>query len=69
MYAPALSPAHFRSFFERSAGPMIKLVELLSESDPERLTEFRREFESLAAEYFKDNLMRQDYLLTRGTKG
>jgi len=33
-----------------------------------KLAEFRREFEALIGEYFGDNLVRQDYLLTRATK-
>jgi len=44
------------------------LVEAMSASDPARLAEFRREFDALVAEYFRDNLVRQDYLLTRATK-
>ena len=47
---------------------MIKLVETLSASDPARLSEFRREFDALVAGYFSDNLVRQDYLLTRAIK-
>ena len=54
--------------FERTAGPAIKVIEALSASDPARLSEFRREFEALAAEYVRDNVIRQDYLLTRATK-
>jgi SAM-dependent methyltransferase len=68
MTVPALSVAHYRTFFERTAGPVLKLVETLSASDPARLTEFRREFEVLISEYFRDNLIHQDYLLTRATK-
>lgn len=47
---------------------MIKLVESLSASDPAKLAAYRREYESLAAEYLKENIIRQDYLLTRATK-
>ncbi len=54
--------------FERTAGPVIKLVETLSASDPARLSEFRREFDAVIAEYIHDNVVRQDYLLTRATK-
>jgi SAM-dependent methyltransferase len=67
-WLPTLSTAHFRANFERASGPVIKLVETLSGTDPARLAEFRREFEVLIAEYFRDNLVRQDYLLTRATK-
>jgi len=68
MLVQALSAPHYRTFFERSAGPVIRLVEVLSASDRARLTEFRREFEVLIGEYLRDNLLRQDYLLTRAVK-
>jgi SAM-dependent methyltransferase len=68
MLVPALTPTHFRAFFERSAGPVIKLIESLSASAPQRLAEFRRECEEIVGEYFQDNLVHQDYLLTRATK-
>jgi len=64
----ALSPAHHRAVSERSAGPLVRLVAELSVSDPARLADFRREYDALAAEYFEDNIIRQDYLMTRGTK-
>jgi SAM-dependent methyltransferase len=53
---------------ERTAGPMLKLVEMLSASDPARLTQFRREYDAVLAPYFENNILRQDYLLTRATK-
>jgi SAM-dependent methyltransferase len=60
----ALSIPHFRLFMERSVGPIQKLVESLA-ADPQRLKQFRAEFEELAAPYHFDNVMHQDYLLTR----
>lgn len=68
MFFPALSVPNYRVYLERAAGPMLKLVEMLSESDPGRLAQFRREYEALVAPYFEDNIVRQDYLLTRATK-
>jgi hypothetical protein len=68
MLVPALSPQHFRSFTERTAGPMVKLVESLAASDPSKLATFRREYDALVAEYFEDNVVRQDYLITRAKK-
>lgn len=68
MLVPALSPQHFRTTFEKTAGPVIKVVETLSASDPKKLAAFRGEYESLVAEYYSDNTVRQDYLLTRATK-
>ena len=66
--APALSPQHFRELAEQSAGPLVKMVETLSATDPARLEAFRREYEAIATEYLEDNVLRQDYLLTRATK-
>lgn len=68
MTVPALSPQHYRAHFERTAGPVRKLVEMLSGTDPARLEVFRAEYEALLAEYFEDNIVRQDYLMTRATK-
>lgn len=68
MFFPALSVQHYRTTFEKTAGPMLKLVESLSAADPARLSQFRTEFEAIVAEYLRDNLVRQDYLLTRARK-
>jgi SAM-dependent methyltransferase len=68
MLVAALSPQHHRAVTERTAGPMVKLVESLKASDPAKLAAFRREYDALAAEYFEENILRQDYLITRATK-
>ena len=68
MEVPALSVQNYRDHIERTAGPMLKLIELLSGCDPARLMQFRREYDALIAAYFEDNVVRQDYLLTRATK-
>ena len=68
MLFPALSVPNYRDHIERTAGPMLKLVESLAASDPARLAQFRREYETLVAPYFEDNIVRQDYLLTRAMK-
>lgn len=65
---PALSPQHNRTMAEQTVGPILKVVESLSTSDPVRLTAFRREFDSLLADYFVENVIRQDYLMTRAVK-
>jgi SAM-dependent methyltransferase len=64
----ALSPAHHRVTLERMVGSLVKLVESLSTSDPDRLAAFRAEYDAVVARYFDDNMIRQDYLLTRATK-
>ena len=66
--APALSPQHHRVMTERISGQVVKLVELLAASDPQKLAAFRSEYEVLAADFFEDNAVRQTYLMTRATK-
>jgi SAM-dependent methyltransferase len=68
MLIPALSPQHFRTTLERTAGPLIKVVESLTANDPARLAALRREYEALTGEYYEENLVRQGYLLTRATR-
>lgn len=68
MTVPALSPPHYRVYFERTAGPVVTLVETLTHADPDKLETFRREYEALLTQYFEDNLVRQDFLLTRASK-
>ena len=68
MDVPALSIQHFRLNVEKTVGSLIKLVQSLAATDPNKLAAFRSEYDALAAEYYEDNLVRQDYLLTRATK-
>jgi len=68
MEVPVLSLQHHRVNMERTVGPLVKLVEALAASDPGKLAQLRSEFEALAAEYLDENVLRQDYLLTRATK-
>lgn len=67
MVSPALSPAHYRVAFERTAAPLIKLIESLKD-DPAKLAEVRAELEALIALYHRDNVVRQHFLLTRAVK-
>ena len=64
----ALSPASYRAQIEQTAGPTRKLVESLTGTDPARLAQFRKEYDDLVSRYFKNNVVRQDYLLARATK-
>jgi len=68
--APALSVGHYRDVTEKTAGPVVKLVETLSASDTAKLAEFRAAYDALTARYFdgEQNIVRQDYLMTRATK-
>jgi SAM-dependent methyltransferase len=64
---PALSVRHYREMIERTVGPLVKMVETLTATDPQKLATFQREFEALALPYLSDNILRQDYLMTRAT--
>jgi SAM-dependent methyltransferase len=68
MSVPALSPQHVRLATERTVGPVMKLVEALKDKDPDKLAQFRREYDALTPLYLEDNIVRQDYLMTRATK-
>jgi SAM-dependent methyltransferase len=68
MLVPALSPQHLRSVTEKTAGPLVKLVETLAASDPSKLASFRREYDAVTVEYFHDNIVEQGYLMTRAIK-
>ena len=69
MWVPSLSPAHTRANSERGAGPMIKVIETLAATDPAALDTFRREYDAILADYFENNFVRQDYLISRAIKG
>ncbi|HET9191790.1 MAG TPA: class I SAM-dependent methyltransferase [Vicinamibacterales bacterium] len=68
MVVPTLSARHQREAFERTAGPVVKLVEMLTAADPQRLAAYRAECEALVAEYLDDNVLRQGYLMARAMK-
>ena len=68
MWVPSLSPQHNRVNMEKTAGPVIKMVEALTHSDPAQLDVFRREYEAIVAEYHGENVVRQDFLMTRAVK-
>ena len=67
MYIPALSPQHVRNSFESTAAPVVKLVQALKD-DAARLSQFRSDLEALISAFTKNNLLRQQYLMTRATK-
>jgi SAM-dependent methyltransferase len=68
MHVAALSVQHYRANAELASGPTRKLVEALSANDPARLAAFRRDVDAMVTDYFEDNIVRQDYLMTRATK-
>lgn len=67
MRFPCLSVPHQRLFFEANIGPVQAALKHLA-SDPAALSTFRDELERLMDPYFEDNVLRQDYLLTRAIK-
>ncbi|HVO31111.1 MAG TPA: class I SAM-dependent methyltransferase [bacterium] len=67
MPAPAMSPEHFRDFAERFAAPVQRAMGSLKD-EPAKLARFRKEFDELIREYFTDNFVRQDFLMTRAIK-
>ncbi len=67
MYVPALSAQHVRNSFENTAAPVVKLVQTLKD-DTVRLSQFRSDLETLISSFTKNNLLRQQYLMTRATK-
>ena len=64
---PGLSPEHLVRTFERTAGPLVKLTQMLKD-DAARLSEFRAAFRDLIAMYWRDNLLHQQFLMTRALK-
>lgn len=67
MMTPALSPQHYRVMFEKTAAPVIKLVEAL-QNDLPKLARFRAELDALTDQYLKGNVVRQHFLMTRARK-
>jgi SAM-dependent methyltransferase len=68
IFFPALSPQHMRVFMEHNFGPAKKLYAMLDAEDPKRAADLRRESDELASEYFEDNRIRQDFLMTCALK-
>src|SRR5438445_9372861 len=68
MNFPALSLPSYRAVIERTAGPMLKLVEMLSASDPARLTQFRQAYDAVLAPDCENNVLIKACLLTRAIK-
>jgi SAM-dependent methyltransferase len=65
---PTLSIQHYRHFMEGNLGPIKKVLQGFDASDPAKSAALRLELEQLAAPYFANNMLRQDYLLTRAVR-
>jgi SAM-dependent methyltransferase len=68
MFFPTLSPQHYRIGMAESFGPAKKLFEKLDATEPTKAAQLRSEIDALAHDYFEDNRLRQDFLLTRAIK-
>lgn len=64
---PGLSIQHIRTVFETTAGPLKKMVQAFA-SEPDKLTNLRNEIDNAISNYFEDNFLRMDYLMTRARK-
>ena len=53
-----VSPQHHRVMTQKTAGPIRRLAEMLTASDPGRLAAFNTEYEALAAEHLSENVVR-----------
>lgn len=62
---PLLSLHHYNRVIEETVGPARALVQ---SGDAAMLGKYRKELRELASEYYVDNVLRQDYLMTRATK-
>jgi len=67
MPVPSLSPRHFMAWQQAKIGPFIKTLGAL-QKDPEKRDAYLKESEELINSYFVDNIVRHEYLLTRGVK-
>jgi SAM-dependent methyltransferase len=68
LLAPALSPEHYVAEMERTSPSVQKLAAELAQTDPAKLAKMRSEIAALVADYFEDNIIGQDFLMTRATK-
>jgi hypothetical protein len=67
MSVPTLSPEHYVAWRSDKIGPFIRMVEQLKK-EPARLEAYLREFRSLVGDHLVENVLRNEYLLTRATK-
>jgi len=68
LLSPALSPRHYRIEMEKASPNLQRVLKNLAENDPTKLARFNQEYEALVSQYFKDNVVRMGYLLTRAKK-
>ena len=64
---PTLSPEHHLQFMEKTVGPIVKAMASLA-SEPERQAKFHGELLALSRAYFENNMVHQQFLMTRARK-
>lgn len=64
---PGLSVPLIRNIFETGAGPLKKMVETLS-FKPSKLNALRSDIDISISQYFEDNYLRMDHLMTKAQK-
>jgi SAM-dependent methyltransferase len=67
MSIPTLSPQHYMAWHGAKSGNFIRAMKVL-EQDPPRRDAYLREYTALISEYLTDNVVRQEYVLTRAIK-
>jgi len=67
MRVPALTPQHFMAWQVAKVGPLVRATQALGD-DPQKLATFQKEALDLTVAHTVDNVMHQDYLLTRARK-
>lgn len=67
MLTPGLSSQHVVTKYEETAAPVKKVLQT-HQDNPEKLKEFRLRLKQLIEIYFQDNVVRQDFLMTRAVK-
>jgi ubiquinone/menaquinone biosynthesis C-methylase UbiE len=67
MTVPMLSPQHYIAWQNAKIGPFIRMMGFLGK-DPAKKAEYLREYRKLVDANLVDNLMRQEYLLSRAIK-
>jgi hypothetical protein len=67
MPIPALSIHHFFAWQSAKIGPFIRTMAALGK-DPAKKEAYMKEFTALTNEYFVDNIIRHEYVLSRAIK-
>ena len=62
-----ISNNHLRHMFETSTGPLKKMMALLS-NEPQKLNSIRSKLDKIILDYFRNNQLKLNFLLTKGYK-